>query len=190
MEHWLVAGLGNPGNRYERTWHNCGFMTMEILTQRHNLSIKRVQFKGLTGEWRYGGKKITCLKPMTFMNNSGESIRAAMDFYKIPPERLIVIYDDVDLETGIIRIREHGGPGSHNGMRSIVQHVDSYDFIRVRVGIGPQPVDRDIVDYVLAEIPADRQEDAFAGLTKAADAVEMILTEGTTLAMSRLNGHQ
>ncbi|HZJ68390.1 MAG TPA: aminoacyl-tRNA hydrolase [Candidatus Eisenbacteria bacterium] len=185
---FIIAGLGNPGKKYERSWHNCGYMVLEILSQRHDFTMRKIKFKSLCAEINLYGQKIIFLQPTTFMNNSGESIRAAVDFYKIPLENLLVIYDDIDIDVGKIRIRPWGSPGSHNGMRSIVKHLNDDNFPRIRVGIGPQVEGIDIVKYVLQSVPIDKQKMLFEGLNKAADAVEIILQDTLDLAMNRLNG--
>ncbi|NLJ70284.1 MAG: aminoacyl-tRNA hydrolase [Clostridiaceae bacterium] len=184
----IVAGLGNPGLNYSRTYHNCGFMVLEILAQRHNFSLKRIKFKALTAEINFAGKKVLFMQPSTYMNRSGESIRAAVDFYKIPLANLLVIYDDIDIEIGKIRIRPWGSAGSHNGMRSIIEHLDSDQFPRIRVGIGPQPENIDIIQYVMSNVASDQQKIIFDALNKAADAVEITLKNDLDLAMNRLNG--
>lgn len=185
---YLVVGLGNPGKKYDRTRHNCGFMVLEILSQRHHFKISKIKFKGLLGESRLFGKKVLFLAPHTYMNLSGESVREAVDFYKIPVENLLVIYDDIDIPTGVIRIRPWGSAGSHNGMKSLVRQLSSDRFPRIRVGIGPEPDRIDIADYVLQTFPKSEEKQIYDGLCKAADAVEIFLESGLDLAMNRLNG--
>ena len=184
---WLIVGLGNPGARYEKTWHNVGFMALEILSQKHKIKIDRIKFKGLYGRGSIGDSSVILLKPTTFMNLSGESVREAAAFFRIPKERIIILYDDLDIETGLIRIRQNGGPGTHNGMRSVVSCLASEDFPRIRIGIGPLPEKWQLVDYVLSEIPADRQKLCFEGLESAAKATEIAVCKGVDLAMNRCN---
>src|SRR5690606_38026978 len=136
---WLLVGLGNPGTKYARTWHNCGFLALDYLAERYGIKVNKLRFKGVYGQGQIEGKKVYLLKPETYMNNSGESVRQAMDYLKIPPERVAVFYDDIDIDLGQMRIREKGGAGSHNGMKSLLQHMGSRDFPRYRIGIGPQP---------------------------------------------------
>ena len=155
---WLIAGLGNPGRKYELNWHNCGFMVLEILAQRHKIDVTRIRCKGLMGQGKIAGQKSLLLKPSTYMNLSGESIRDALAYYKIPAEQGLVIYDDVDIPAGQVRIRESGGSGTHNGMRSIIGQLGRDDFPRIRIGIGPQPAQWDIADYVLSDIPEIQRE--------------------------------
>lgn len=184
---WLIIGLGNPGRKYELNWHNSGFMALEILAQRHKIDVSRIRFKGLLGQGTIGGQKCLLLKPSTYMNLSGESMREAMTFFKIPPANCLVLYDDVDIPIGQIRVRENGGAGTHNGMRSIVGMLGSDNFPRIRIGIGPQPAQWDIADYVLSDIPADRREEFWQALNKAADAVEMTLRDSLAQAMNQFN---
>lgn len=187
-QRFIIAGLGNPGPKYDRTYHNCGFMVLEILSQRHNFSLKRIKYKALTAEVNFAGHKVLFLQPSTYMNLSGQSIRQAVDFYKLPLENLLVIYDDIDVDIGTIRIRPWGSAGSHNGMRSIISHLNSDRFPRIRVGIGPKPPQMDIVQYVMSNIAVDQEQVMFDALNKAADAVEIILEETLDIAMNRLNG--
>lgn len=184
---WLIVGLGNPGTKYEKTWHNVGFMALEILSQKHKIAINRIKFKGLFGKGSIGDSQVILLKPTTYMNLSGESVREAAAFFRVPKERIIILYDDLDIETGLIRIRQNGGPGTHNGMRSIVSCLASEDFPRIRIGIGPLPERWQLVDFVLSEIPADRQKLCYEGLESAAKAVEIAVSKGVDLAMNRCN---
>lgn len=184
---WLVAGLGNPGKKYERTWHNLGFMALEIISQRYQLRLSKLEFKGLTADWLYAGNKVKLILPQTYMNNSGESVREALSFYKLPSSRLVVLYDDIDLPLGSVRLKERGGAGSHRGMQSIINHLGSQDFNRIRIGFGPQDRSQDIVNVVLAPIDKSRQDLAFQGLTRAADCLERLLTSGCQQAMMDFN---
>lgn len=184
---WLVAGLGNPGRQYEKTWHNAGFMALDILSQRHQINLNRIKFKGLFGRGQIKGNQVILLKPTTYMNLSGESVREAASYFKIPLHRVLVIYDDLDIEIGNVRIREKGGPGTHNGMRSLVGCLGSELFPRIRVGIGPLPNNRELVSYVLSEIPDDIRQVLWEGLNIAADAVEISVSKNLSLAMNRCN---
>jgi PTH1 family peptidyl-tRNA hydrolase len=184
---WLITGLGNPGRKYELNWHNSGFMALEILAQRHKIDVCRIRCKGLLGQGTIGGQKCLLLKPSTYMNLSGESIGEALAYYKIEPANSLVLYDDVDIPFGQIRLRDSGSAGTHNGMRSVVSILGRDDFPRVRIGIGPQPDQWDIADYVLSDIPAERREDFWQTLNKAADAVESILRDGLAQAMNQFN---
>ena len=186
-ETWLIVGLGNPGRQYELNWHNSGYMVLEILSQRHKIAIDRIRCKGKMGQGQIGGQKCLLLKPATFMNLSGRSVQAALAYYKIPVARCVVVYDDVDIPVGQVRIRERGGPGTHNGMRSVVGDLGSEEFPRVRVGIGPQPEQWDIADFVLSDIPEASREAFWQALSRAADAVGMILGDGLDKAMNFYN---
>lgn len=187
-DRWLVVGLGNPGSQYARTWHNSGFRALETLAGRHRIRVDRVKFKGLFGKGVLGEKEAILLLPTTFMNLSGESVAEAMRFYRIPQERTIVLFDDVDIQLGAVRVRISGGPGTHNGMKSVVSHIGNRDFPRIRIGIGPVPEGRDIADYVLGAIPDECKTAMDEAFARAADAVELILSSGIELAMNRING--
>ena len=144
---YIIAGLGNPGKKYENTRHNIGFITLDYLAERHDIQINKIKHKALVGEGRISGQKVLLVKPQTYMNLSGESLREVMDYYKVDIEDLIVIYDDIDLPAGTVRIRKKGSAGTHNGMRSIVQHLGQ-DFPRIRMGIGNERKG-DLADFVL-----------------------------------------
>ncbi|MHB1454129.1 MAG: aminoacyl-tRNA hydrolase [Saccharofermentanales bacterium] len=184
---WLIAGLGNPGPNYERTWHNAGFMCLDALSQKHGIPVNKIKFKGLYGQGTLAGQKVILLKPATFMNNSGESIIEAAAFFRIPPSRTILIYDDVDIECGNIRIRPGGSGGTHNGMRSVITHMNTTDFPRIRIGIGPLPENRDIVNYVLSEVPALCRTNMSGSIGNAAAAVSEILANGLEAGMQKYN---
>lgn len=185
-ERWLIAGLGNPGKKYEHTWHNLGRMAVFYLGARHGIELKRVRFKGLVGEGVIEGERVVLLAPGTFMNLSGESLAEAMRFYKIPPARVIVLYDDIDLELGMLRIKEQGSAGSHNGMKSVLYHLKTDRFPRIRLGMGPRPVG-DMIDIVLSEIPKQKQTRVGEMLADAADAAELILSGEVQRAQERFN---
>jgi len=184
---WLIAGLGNPGRQYEQNWHNSGFMALEILAQRHKIDVSRIRCKGLMGQGQINGHKCLLIKPSTYMNLSGEAIRDALAYYKIPVTKCLVLFDDIDIPLGQIRIRESGGAGTHNGMRSIIGQLGRDDFPRIRIGIGPQPEQWDIADYVLSNVPEGNRELFWQTLNKAADAVETTLREGVAQAMNQFN---
>lgn len=187
---WLIVGLGNPGRQYALNWHNSGFMALEILAQRHKIDVSRIRCKGLMGQGRIGGQKCLLLRPSTFMNLSGESIRDALAYYKIPTANCLVLFDDVDIPLGQIRIRESGGAGTHNGMRSIIGQLGREDFPRIRIGIGPQPPHWDIADYVLSDVPDASREQFWQALNLAADAVETVLRDSVAQAMNLFNRKQ
>ena len=185
---YLIAGLGNPTREYEKTRHNVGFDTIDVLADRINTDVAERKFKGLYGKGMLGGEKVILLKPQTFMNLSGESVRAAADFYKIPPDHIIVIYDDISLDVGHLRIRTKGSAGGHNGIKSIIAHLGTQEFPRVKIGVGAKPDRMDLADYVLSRFSqTDRavMEDAFQ---EAANAAQMMIQEGADAAMNRYNG--
>lgn len=186
----VIVGLGNPGKEYDKTRHNMGFMAIDKLAQNTGISISESKHKALCGKGIIGGEKVVLVKPQTFMNSSGEAVRAVMDFYKVDPKDIIIIYDDIDLAPGQLRIRERGSAGSHNGMKSVITHMGTTTFPRVRVGIGAKPEGWDLADYVLSR---PNEEDAKAiekGTADAADAAEMIIKageDGIGEVMSRYN---
>lgn len=184
---WLIVGLGNPGRQYELTWHNSGFMALEIIAQRHKIEVSRIRCKGLMGQGQIAGQKCLLLRPSTYMNLSGESVREALAYFKIPANRCLVLYDDIDIPFGQIRIRESGGSGTHNGMRSIIGQLSRDDFPRIRIGIGPQPAQWDIADFVLSNVPEINRELFWQSLNKAADAAEMAVRDGVSQAMNFFN---
>lgn len=182
----LVAGLGNPGREYERTRHNAGWLVLDELARRHSGSW-RSKFSGSLAEIRLGDLRLALLKPETYMNDSGRSVGAAVRFFKVEPEQVLVVHDDVDLEAGRLQARAGGGLAGHNGLRSLAQHLGSQDFLRLRIGIGrpgrgdPRPV----ADWVLS--PFSPEEDAEALVARAADAVETIARDGLEAAQQRFN---
>jgi PTH1 family peptidyl-tRNA hydrolase len=186
---WLVVGLGNPGKQYEHSRHNVGFDTLDILADRLHVRVDRIKFKALTGMAEIGGEKVLLMKPQTFMNLSGEAVRQAADFYKLPPERILVIFDDISLDPGRLRIRASGSAGGHNGIKSIIAQLGSQDFPRIKVGVGAKPhPDYDLADWVLGKFSGEDKKQAEAAMARAADAVEAILTTGPEKAASKFNG--
>lgn len=182
----IIAGLGNPGREYEKTKHNVGFMTVDLLAERLGISVTRLKFKALIGDGRIGTEKVIIVKPQTYMNLSGDSIREIMNFYKLDPEDLIVIYDDIDIPVGTLRIRQKGSAGTHNGMRSVVSQLGSEAFPRVRVGIGSENRG-DLVNYVISGFKGSDKDNVRQAIEKAADAVECMVREGVSMAMNKYN---
>jgi peptidyl-tRNA hydrolase, PTH1 family len=182
----LVAGLGNPGRDYERTRHNAGWLALDELARRHGGSW-RSKFSGSLSEVRLGDARVALLKPETYMNESGRSLGAAARFFKVEPEQVLVVHDDVDLETGRLQARAGGGLAGHNGLRSLAQHIGSQDFLRLRIGVGrPGRGDpRSVADWVLS--PFAPEDDAETLLSRAANAVEAIVGEGLEAAQQRFN---
>ena len=185
---WLVVGLGNPGDKYENTRHNAGFMVVDELAERLHVPVQRLKYKALTNTAEVGGKRVLLMKPVTYMKLSGEAVRQAAEFYKIPPERVLVISDDVSLPVGKLRIRKGGSAGGHNGLKSIIAQLGSDRFPRLKIGVGEKPhPDYDMADWVLSKFAgADRQmiEEA---MKRAADAVECLLRDGADQAMNKFN---
>lgn len=186
---WLLVCLGNPGEKYENTRHNAGFMVADEIGARRNLPIQRLKFKALTNLFTISGEKVLVMKPVTYMNLSGEAVRPAADFYKIPPERILVVSDDTALPAGRLRIRKGGSAGGHNGLKSIIQHLGTDQFPRLRVGVGEKPhPDYDMADWVLGRFTGEDRARMDQAVERAADAIECILKEGLDRGMSRFNG--
>ena len=186
---WLLVGLGNPGTQYENTRHNVGFLVADELAERQNAPIQRLKFKALTNLLTISGEKVLVMKPVTYMNLSGEAVRPAADFYKIPPEHIIVISDDTALDVGKLRIRKSGSAGGHNGLKSIIQHLGTDQFPRIRVGVGKKPhPDYDLADWVLGKFQGEDQKGIAAAVERCADAVECYIKEGPDRAMNKFNG--
>ena len=182
----LVIGLGNPGRQYEMTRHNIGFMVIDYLAGQYHAKVNKSKCRALCGEAEIEGERVLLVKPQTFMNLSGESVRELCDYFKIPPEDIVVIYDDKDLEAGQIRIREKGSAGGHNGMKSIIYQLQTDQFARIRVGIG-QPKDG-MIEYVLGQFSKEEQPKIEAAGKNAAEAVGLIVQGKTAEAMGRFNG--
>lgn len=186
---WLLVGLGNPGTQYENTRHNVGFLVADELAERQNAPIQRLKFKALTNLLTISGEKVLVMKPVTYMNLSGEAVGEAARFYKIPPERVLVISDDVSLPLGKLRIRKGGSAGGHNGLKSIIQHLGTDQFPRIKVGVGQKPhPDYDMADWVLSKFAGEDLKTITEAIRKAADAVECLIQEGPDKAMNRFNG--
>lgn len=183
---FIIAGLGNPGLSYRRTRHNVGFMTLDVLSKRLGISVTETRFSALCGEGMYKGEKLLLMKPQTYMNLSGDAVGAAMRYYKLPPEKLIMIYDDVDLPVGYLRVRASGSAGSHNGMKSITACMGSGDFPRVRVGIG-QDKGLLLADYVLKRPSKDEFEQLELCFEQAADAALDVVEGHMDEAQAKFN---
>ncbi|HZK58238.1 MAG TPA: aminoacyl-tRNA hydrolase [Clostridia bacterium] len=183
----IIVGLGNPGKKYEATRHNVGFETIDLLAKRNNINIKQLKHRALYGEGRINEKRVMLVKPQTFMNLSGQSLLDIIQFYKIGTENIVVVYDDVDIELGSIRIREKGSSGSHKGMKSIIYQIQTDEFPRVRIGIGG-PQFEDLSDYVLSKFQKEEIPLILESIEKAALACETIVTDGVLSAMNKYNG--
>jgi len=186
METFIIAGLGNPGPKYQWTRHNAGFLFLDRIAALEGFSIARKQFSGQTAEWDRKNARLVLLKPQTFMNLSGRSIMPALQFYKLKPERLIVAHDEVDLPLGTVRLKQGGGHGGHNGLRSIMELLGRGDFLRLRIGIG-KPLHGDVSDYVLGNFSPQEMEVVARVLDGALEQLETALDEGAPKAMSLYN---
>lgn len=185
---FLIVGLGNPGEKYSFTRHNAGFLCVDLLAEQNGFSLKRLKFRSLTADTTLAGHRCLVLKPQTFMNNSGEAVRDAAAFYKIPPERILVIFDDVSLDVGRLRIRRKGTDGGHNGLKSIIYHLNSDAFPRIKIGVGKKPhPDYDLADWVLSSFKKDEQPPLKAALERACETVPLILDGQIDEAMNRCN---
>lgn len=185
---YMIVGLGNPGRQYEGTRHNAGFICIDIIAEKYGIKINKLKFKSLMGEGRIEGKRCLFLKPQTFMNLSGEAVRDAAEFYKIPPERIIVIFDDISLDPGKLRIRRKGSDGGHNGMKNIIYHLKSNEFPRIKVGVGAKPnPEYDLADWVLSRFTKKEAEEIKKSAENALGAVEIMVTGDIDKAMSRFN---
>jgi PTH1 family peptidyl-tRNA hydrolase len=186
-EIYLIAGLGNPGNKYNATRHNAGFEVAELLGEKNSIQMNKSKFKALYGEGRIAGKKVLLVKPQTYMNLSGECIREISEWFKINESNIIIIYDDIDLAVGKIRVRSKGSAGTHNGMRSIIYQTQTDNFPRVRVGVGKPPPEWNLADYVLSRFTAEEKDTVISSMKLAADAVEAIIAKGIDTAMNLYN---
>ena len=183
---YIIAGLGNPGKKYENTRHNMGFIAIDLLAEEFGIKVDKLKFKSLVGEGRIAGQRVLLMKHQTYMNLSGEAIREAVNFYKIEPEELIVIYDDIDIPTGTFRIRKKGSAGTHNGMRSVVYQIQSDQFPRIRVGIGSEKK-VDLIHYVTGGVSKSEKELLEDALVKAAKSAACIVEKGIDKAMNEFN---
>lgn len=184
---YLIVGLGNPEEEYGNTRHNMGFNTINKISKEYNIDLNKKKFKGLYGSGIIENEKVILLKPQTYMNLSGESVKEAIDFYKIDLDKLIVIYDDIDIEPGIVKIRKMGGSGTHNGMKSVVAQLNSQNFKRVRVGIGMPEHKNDLINYVIGTMPEEEKEKLDKATTIAKNAVIEIIKNGIDVAMNKFN---
>lgn len=185
---YIIAGLGNPGAKYEMTRHNAGFLAIDMLAMKQNKEIKRLKFHALTCDAEIEGKKCLLMKPQTFMNNSGEAIGEAAKFYKIPPQNIIVLSDDISLDVGKIRIRRKGSAGGHNGLKSIIAHLGSEDFPRVKIGMGKKPnAYMDLADWVLGRFPKELEPQLKEALENADGAISLIVQDKFDRAMNLYN---
>ena len=186
---WLLVCLGNPGDQYENTRHNVGFQVADAVAERHNVPLQRLKFRALTNTITVGEKKVLLMKPVTYMNLSGEAVHEAASFYKVPPERILVVSDEVALAPGKIRVRRSGSAGGHNGLKNIIAHLGTDQFPRIRVGVGQKPhPDYDMADWVLGKFQGEDKKAVEEAVKRAADAAECLIQEGVDKAMNRYNG--
>ena len=184
----LIVGLGNPGNEYTYTRHNAGFLAIDYICLKHGGECQRAKFKALTGEWKVGGKRVLLMKPQTFMNHSGEAIIEAANFYKIPPENVIILSDDITLDIGRMRIRKNGSAGGHNGIKDIIEVFGNDDFPRIKIGVGSKPhPDYDLKDWVLGKFSGEDKEAAEKSLELVVKAVNELLSRGIDSAMNKFS---
>ena len=182
----IVAGLGNPGAEYARTRHNAGFMAIDSIAASHGVKIDRLKFRSLVAEASFGSLRVLLMKPQTFMNSSGEAIAEAASFYKIPPENVIVLHDEISFDVGIIRIRRKGSAGGHNGLKSIISHLSSDTFPRIKIGVGQKPSpDYDLINWVLGKFPAEDVQTLEAEFPNIGCAVELMLSGKIDEAMNK-----
>ena len=185
---WLLVCLGNPGKEYANTRHNIGFLAADALEKRTGVKFNKLKYRALTGEVTLGGQRVLVVKPQTYMNLSGEAVKLAGGFYKIPPERILVLYDDVSLPLGKLRIRGSGSAGGHNGIKNIIAHLGTDAFPRIKVGVGaPEGADRDLVDWVIGNFTQAQRKVVDEAIDKALDAAACVIEHGVSEAQNRFN---
>lgn len=188
-ENWLIVGLGNPGKEYTKTRHNCGFRAIDILADKLGCKIDKTKFQGLYGQTTYNGKKLFLLKPLTYMNLSGRSVLQLSAYFNIPPQRIIVMFDDISLEPGRLRVRADGSAGGHNGIKSIISELGSQDFPRVKIGVGAKPhPEQDLADWVLSSFSPQEEKALCPALDNAGEAALCVIDKGISEAANRFNG--
>lgn len=188
-DSWLIVGLGNPGAEYAKTRHNIGFRCLDILAETLGCSVDKGKFQGLYGQTTYRGKKVYLLKPLTYMNLSGRSVLQLSAYFRIPPQRIIVLFDDISLEPGRLRVRPSGSAGGHNGIKSIIGELGSQDFPRVKIGVGGKPhPDFDLADWVLSPFSSQEEQALSVSLKNGADAALTIMEQGVSAAANAYNG--
>ena len=186
---WMIVGLGNPGQQYASTRHNTGFMTLDLLAQRPQVKVSKERFQALTAQAVYEGQKLLLVKPQTYMNASGLSVEPAAHYYKLPPERILVLFDDISLPVGKLRIRKNGSAGGHNGLKSLISSLGSDQFPRVKIGVGAKPhPDYDLADWVLSTVSKTEWPDYQSAMEHAADAALCIVKNGCEKAAAEYNG--
>jgi PTH1 family peptidyl-tRNA hydrolase len=186
---YIIVGLGNPGSKYWNTRHNVGYAALDALAEQLHIKVDRVKFQGLLGQGTIDGNKVILLKPTTYMNLSGQSVQAAARFYKVPPEHILVLSDDISLEPGRLRVRKNGSAGGHNGLKSIISCLGSQEFPRIKIGVGAKPhPDYDLADWVLGTFPLSERENMDKVYQRAAEAAVTLITKGAEAAANKFNG--
>ncbi len=184
---YLIIGLGNPEEEYSKTRHNMGFNAINKIAEKYEIEMKKTKFNGIYGRGNIEGEKVMLIKPQTYMNLSGKCVKEFLDFYKIEREKMIIIYDDMDVEPGKIKIRKQGSAGSHNGMKSVISEIQTQEFPRIRIGIGRPIHENDKINYVIGNIPEEEMEKLEEGIEKAKEATIDILAKGIDHAMNKFN---
>lgn len=184
---YIIVGLGNPGTKYSATRHNVGFEVIERLAYEHNIKLDKNKHRAIIGQGMISGNKVLLAQPQTYMNLSGESVHEILSFYKEDHTSLIVVYDDISLDVGDIRIRKKGSAGGHNGIKNIISHIGTNEFMRVKVGVGSKPPGWNLADYVLSRFPEDEIKNVIEGIKKASDSIDKILSDGVDKAMNIYN---
>lgn len=184
---YCIVGLGNPGLKYENTRHNAGFLTIDYLANKFGIDVKKSKFKSLYGQGVISGQKVMLVKPQTYMNNSGEAVREIKNFYKFDIDKLIVIYDDIDIEFGTIRIRKKGSAGTHNGMKSIIYQIQDDKFPRIKIAVGKKPVYMDLANFVLSGFTEKEAEVIREEIKLAADSIETMIESSIDMSMNKFN---
>lgn len=184
---YVIVGLGNPEPEYENTRHNMGFKAINKIANTYNIEMNRTKFNAIYGQGMIQDQKVILVKPQTYMNLSGQAVREFVNFYKIDSKNLLVLYDDIDIAKGIIKIRKKGGPGTHNGMKSVTQEIGTQEFPRIRIGIGAPTYKNDMINYVIGAIPEEDKKQLEQGIETASKAVEEIIKNGMDIAMNRYN---
>lgn len=186
---YIIVGLGNPGKKYEDTRHNIGFKTIDALADKLNIKVNKMKFKGLVGEGRIAGEKVILLKPHTFMNNSGESVVEILNFYKLKPENLLVVVDDIDIEFAQLKIKKNGSAGTHNGLKSIVNLIGSKDFARFKIGVGKKHPNEDLASFVLSNFPSRDKKHIEDAVDACSESIIKTVTDGIDVAMNFYNNN-
>lgn len=184
---YVIVGLGNPGREYRDTRHNIGFKAIDLLANRNSIDINKIKFKSVYGEGFIKGEKVILLKPQTYMNNSGISVREIVDYFKVPMDKLLIIVDDIDIDFASVKIKKKGSAGSHNGLKSIIYHLQDDKFPRIKIGIGEKYERQDLSDFVLSKFGKDEIEEIGISILNAAEAIETIVTEDLNSAMNKYN---